>query len=150
MYIIFQVLRFAQNLQRCARLSLFCRLSFCAPEPRASALHAVCCMETIKLPLSRQQQTECFSFRKSQSTIKAQSAKSVCFCVSKNRQLVYIAAPYAFVQPPKHNIVHHLSSFVARRNLQGLQIKLFRRLSLMQTRQPTYMGTLCTRYKICR
>ena len=47
------------------------------------------------------QQTKCFSFRKSQSTIKAQSAKSVCFCVSKNRQLVYIAAPYAFVQPPK-------------------------------------------------
>ena len=41
-----------------------------------------------------------FLFAKA-TTIKAQSAKSVCFCVSKNRQLVYIAAPYAFVQPPK-------------------------------------------------
>ena len=83
------------------RLSLFCRISFCAPEPRNNALHAVCCMETINTPLSRRQQTKCFSFRKSQSTIKAQSAKSVCFCVSKNRQLVYIAAPYAFVHTPK-------------------------------------------------
>ena len=42
MYIIFQVLRFAQNLQRCARLSLFCRLSFCAPEPRDIALLHIC------------------------------------------------------------------------------------------------------------
>ena len=31
--------------------------------------------------------------------------------------------------------VHRLSSFGARRNLQGLQIKLYRRLSLIQTRQ---------------
>ena len=51
MYIIFQVLRFAQNLQRCARLSLFCRLSFCAPEPRDIALHVVCCMETLYVSL---------------------------------------------------------------------------------------------------
>ena len=51
MYIIFQVLRFAQNLQRCARLSLFCRLSFCAPEPRDNALCTVCCMETIYVSL---------------------------------------------------------------------------------------------------
>ncbi|MBR3814474.1 MAG: hypothetical protein IKK38_11455 [Spirochaetaceae bacterium] len=29
-------------------------------KPRNNALHTVCCMETIKLPLPRQQQTECF------------------------------------------------------------------------------------------
>ncbi len=51
MYIIFQVLCSAQNLQRCTRLSLFCRLSICAPEPRASALHTVCCNETIYVSL---------------------------------------------------------------------------------------------------
>ena len=51
MYIIFQVLRFAQNLQRCARLSPFHRLSLCAPEPRDIALHTVCCNETIYVSL---------------------------------------------------------------------------------------------------
>ena len=82
MYIIFQVLRFAQNLQRCARLSLFCRLSFCAPEPRDITLHAVCCMETLYVSLR-----------------------------DSNKQNVFEphSSPCAFVHTPKQcNVVHSL------------------------------------------
>ncbi len=120
MYIIFQVLRFAQNLQRCARLSLFCRLSFCAPEPRDIALHIVCCIETLYVSL-RDATNKMFFF--SQKPIYNQSTigeKRLFLREQKQTACVHSRALAPMYSRPKQAaFVHQLSSFALCAKLAG-------------------------------
>ena len=124
MYIIFQVLRFAQNLQRCARLSLFCRLSFCAPEPRDIALHVVCCMETLYVSL-RDATNKMFFFSQKPLQSKHNRRKASVFAHAKTDSLCTSPRPsLLYTHPKQAAVVHHLSSF-ALAKLAGFADKAF-------------------------
>ena len=101
------------KLAACARLSPFCRISFCAPESRNNALHAACCNET----LSRRQQAEHFSFRN--SSIYGRSS------IGEKCRFLFSQKPTAFVYSLRCPCAHVSLSGLTRESFRKMRKTFF-------------------------